>query len=476
MKINCKKVVTVLNFKKELNSLIGELTKENKDITESTGVDYEYGGIFHPYYDKSSLFIEKAIGFVRENIGNTFFFVEVQTSLINNLESNLASLEFELKENNNRIEQLCFRNKVLWSEFYFPLSNVIGKSYELKNNWRTINTRNLKNKQLNDCINNLKIEIKKVSEITDITSLECFLKETYLPNFLSNMSASRSQNKEKTEYLTEFYFHYKTLNVIAISRNRRIDIKEHLTDLSGELIELYNGVGVNINSDDAQFNKYNLISLNGNISITNDKYNRYLNDDRLHKINLHFFPDKKIVDSIIMLLKDGLIVNIAFRISHISNTSVAMEDLAYGSIMPSDIDKIPDISVLYDKVYDDKLIIQHNKDKQEITFEELMDDFILEEDSVVTQVVHIKYVISNEQVFIQHLDHEFIFYSIEEFERKIKNNKTHGSVNKIKTFKIDNSKIPFHYSDARGPFLFNVLESHFIHKNLVYEYFNEVLG
>lgn len=65
------------------------------------------------------------------------------------------------------------------------------------------------------------------------------------------------------------------------------------------------------------------------------------------------------------------------------------------------------------------MIIQHDKDKQEITFEELMDDFILEEDSVVTQVIHLQYVRNDGQVFIQHLDHEFIFYSIEEYEQKL---------------------------------------------------------
>ncbi|MFJ5357921.1 hypothetical protein [Pectobacterium sp. CHL-2024] len=195
----------------------------------------------------------------------------------------------------------------------------------------------------------------------------------------------------------------------------------------------------------------------------------------MHKVNLHFFPDKKVVDSIINLLKEGLISNIAFRISSICGLSVGMEDLEYGSTMLPDIDKIPEISALYDKNYYDKLIIQHNKNKQEITFEELRDDFITEEELVVTQVVHIQYVKQDEKIFIQHLDHEFIFYSIEEYDLKVKNHKTYGNINKIKTFKIDNSKIPFHYSDMRGPFLFNILESHFIHKDLICEYFNEIL-
>lgn len=466
----------MLNFNKELNSLVNELIKENNENTAITQTCYEYGGIFHSFYNQSDLFNDKAIEFVKKNIDNCFFFAEIQTSLISNLESDLASLEFGLQEHNARIKQLICKKHILFDGFFDSLSNASGKRNELKSNWRTINTYRSKNIYAKDRITNLKNEIKKVSETTNISDLSCFFNEAYLPVFLSNISAINKPVEEKIEYIKNFFFHYKSLNVIAISRSRMVNIKTYLTDHSEELTGMYKNIGIDLDSIDSQFNKYKLISLNENISITNEKYNRYLTDNRLEKINLHFFPSKKIVDSIIKLLKEGLIVNISFRISDISKTSIGMEDLAYGSIMHSDIDRIPNISALYDKIYDDKLIIQHDKVKQEITFEELRDDFILEEDSVVTQVIHLQYVRIDGQIFIQHLDHEFIFYSIEEYEQKINNHKVRGSLNKIKTFKIDNSKIPFHYSDMRGPFLFNVLESHFIHKDLICEYFNETLG
>ncbi|MBQ0315980.1 hypothetical protein KAH49_13530, partial [Providencia rettgeri] len=48
----------------------------------------------------------------------------------------------------------------------------------------------------------------------------------------------------------------------------------------------------------------------------------------------------------------------------------------------------------YGVIYNDKLIVSHNKEKQEITFEELRDDYnLLDDGCVVTQVIHIKYFI-----------------------------------------------------------------------------------
>lgn len=56
----------MLNFKKELNPLIDDLIKENNDITAETHTCYEYGGIFHSFYNQSKLFNDKAIEFVKK--------------------------------------------------------------------------------------------------------------------------------------------------------------------------------------------------------------------------------------------------------------------------------------------------------------------------------------------------------------------------------------------------------------------------
>ncbi|MCG9537260.1 hypothetical protein MCL97_20255, partial [Providencia huaxiensis] len=49
-----------------------------------------------------------------------------------------------------------------------------------------------------------------------------------------------------------------------------------------------------------------------------------------------------------------------------------------------------------------------------------------------------------------------------------------GSVDKIKTFKIDNSKIPFFYKHKGNYLLLIILELYFMNKELLREYFEEV--
>ncbi|EGO4259647.1 hypothetical protein ITZ61_003217, partial [Escherichia coli] len=229
----------MLKFKKELNELINSLIKENNDFSAKTGTCYEYGGIFYSFYNQSKLFNDKAIGFVENNLDNDFLFVEIQTSLINNLENDLASLEFELKESNARIEQLNCKQYILFNGFFDPLSNTSGKRNKLKSNWQTINSYRSKNIYTSDRIKSLKNEIKNTSEITNVSSLSYFFNEVYLPDFLSNISSIKKPAEEKIEYIKEFFFHYKSLNAIAISRGRMVNIKKYLTDHSEELIKIY---------------------------------------------------------------------------------------------------------------------------------------------------------------------------------------------------------------------------------------------
>ena len=61
---------------------------------------------------------------------------------------------------------------------------------------------------------------------------------------------------------------------------------------------------------------------------------------------------------------------------------------------------------------------------------------------MVTQLVHLEYYSEANNYFIRHIDHEYIVYSLNEYEERLKNNKTKGR-GKVKTFKVNKSKIPF---------------------------------
>ena len=145
------------------------------------------------------------------------------------------------------------------------------------------------------------------------------------------------------------------------------------------------------------------------------------------------------------------------------------------------------VSKLYSTQYENCLWVVI--DPGNITFEELCEDFETVEDVIVTQVVHLEYETSDGGAFITHLDHEYIFYTIEEYENRMHDETQKGQAKtRMKSFKIDNSKIPFDFrceikcKDENGnelpiqkeQFLCYVLESYFKHKDLLTEYFQKV--
>lgn len=128
-------------------------------------------------------------------------------------------------------------------------------------------------------------------------------------------------------------------------------------------------------------------------------------------------------------------------------------------------------------------------DPGNITFEELCDDFVDFEGTIVTQVVHLQYKFLDGKTYITHLDHEYVFYTPEEYNNRIINATQKGTAKqRMKSFKIDNSKIPFDFrcevsrknENGHGlqvekeQFLCYVLECYFKHKDLLNEYFQKI--
>lgn len=139
------------------------------------------------------------------------------------------------------------------------------------------------------------------------------------------------------------------------------------------------------------------------------------------------------------------------------------------------------ISRLYSKDYENCVWIVINL--QNITFEELCKDFEVYNNMVVTQVVHLQYEKEGNCAYITHLDYEY--------ENRMNNATQKGTAKtRIKSFKIDNSRIPFEYrcevlrKNEKGndlpqedeQFLCYVLECYFKHKDLLKGYFQEILN
>lgn len=194
------------------------------------------------------------------------------------------------------------------------------------------------------------------------------------------------------------------------------------------------------------------------------------------------------------MMSDGQIKDLAIRLTNEQGYPGEMgldyitEEVERGNVF--DFVNLGNISVsrLYSENYQDCLWVVI--DQQNITFEELCDDFETSEDMIVTQVMHLQYEGSDRDAYIIHLDHEYIFYTLEEYENRLKDPKQKGTAKpRMKSFKIDNSRIPFNYrcenrrKDTEGnelpleheQFLIYVLECYFKHKDLLREYFEKVI-
>lgn len=137
------------------------------------------------------------------------------------------------------------------------------------------------------------------------------------------------------------------------------------------------------------------------------------------------------------------------------------------------ISLVPRLTKLYDSQnYSDNLIV-HRTDTG-ITFEELLDNFDTDGYDVVTNMIHLQFTCEEGQEFLTHIDHEFIFYSIDEYTDKIKEITKKGTARKrYKTFKIDNARIPV-LTDADNSILYQSLVMHFQKINLIDEYFGKI--
>ena len=238
-----------------------------------------------------------------------------------------------------------------------------------------------------------------------------------------------------------------------------INEKNHIIKKEYEYIE-----------EDEQYNKYGLIRLNENRVVREG----YILDKRLNKyFEINFISSEMLKNLLDLksIKKLSLKVNPYKLLEFNEICTYFTEEKEFGKYFSFANLK----EILPTKLYNlknDKLWI--NIDKKNITFEEILEDFESYEDYIVTQVVHCEYFEENQEFFINHLDHEYIFYTMEEYEERQNNINQKGNGSKrVKTFKIDNSKIPF-ILENRDNFLLKILNEYFKSKDLLEEYFQNI--
>lgn len=248
--------------------------------------------------------------------------------------------------------------------------------------------------------------------------------------------------------------------------------KSYQFEFNNELEKFYLEHNINLQND-IQYKKYGLISITPEMEIKISNIPKIY--DKRVKEYIWLNVKEEILKIIEKLRSLNLIKDLALRPfceikKDLGDVSIALEEMVRGKKFTLNIKELPSITQLYNIDYDNLWI---KKDDKNIIFEEVLnidEDLLKCKEYVVTQVLHLQYFEKNSKYFISHLDHEYIFYSKEEFKKRISNPDIKGK--KFKTFKIDNSNIPIIVNSEN--ILYKFLEYLFINVELLNEYFENV--
>ncbi|ENE5200928.1 hypothetical protein ABNJ92_004563 [Vibrio parahaemolyticus] len=350
--------------------------------------------------------------------------------------------ELEKKSYSNKIQDLGESERAI--RFYKPMIDRVEEK--------------LKITTFNDLLDSIEKEYSEFSGISEVYNNEYkFIHGEEDPVYIED-------NYHLLVVCELIYNDYKSIK----SRSEMFNMQ-----YSSHLYDEYKNIDVDLDEADSQFSKYKLLSLNDNIEIHNDKDSQTIRDKRIDKYFWIPLP-KKLLSSIECLIDKNLLSDISFRIDYISECIPMMEEMEYGSILRIDVSDLPEVSKFYTiDNYDNNLWVRHDIEKQSLTFEETMEDFEVVNQDVVTQVIHLEYFVLDDEYFIKHLDHEFILYTLDEYSERLSNPDKKG-YKKIKSFKIDNAKIPFGFKKDEEYFLYQVLDAYLENKELISEYFSKI--
>lgn len=219
-------------------------------------------------------------------------------------------------------------------------------------------------------------------------------------------------------------------------------------------------------------------------------------DSRIDKTFYLSNVNKELLSTFIELGASKLYEKISLRVSNSIlkifdgkyELQTILEAIERGKVFS--IQNIGDIPVtkLYSVNYADSLWIKSTD--SEITFEELCEHESTFNGSTITQVIHLSYLNKGNETVITHIDHEFVFYSKSDYEKRRVNSDIKGNeYTRLKSFKIDKANIPLtlpikrnvtFYDEASDtvlhkaeivPFIVYILKSYLKHTDLIDEYF-----
>ena len=318
---------------------------------------------------------------------------------------------------------------------------------------------------------------------TSIKELENLYKEINRDNIYKFIIEEYNESIEGyklTEKITKVFNQEDYLYAIILELLLKEIYKEEesyyeINEKNNRLKETYEFI-----DEDEQYKKYGLLKLNSNRNLEKPMLNLssyYIYDNRKGYIELDSRIPYEVLIKLYCLKQENLIVDLSLRANYykriVENRRILIkEERAFGKYFSFENLKNLIPTKLYSAVTNNSLWI--NIKNGSITFEELLDDFEIEDkkEFIKTQVIHCEYFEDKGKFYISHIDHEYIFYSFDEYEERIKDIEQKGNIKKkLKTFKVDNSRIPF-IIDNENILLF-FLNQYFKSKDLLLEYFQK---
>ena len=349
-------------------------------------------------------------------------------------------------------------------------------------------------------IENINYLIKQIKQQKNIDFLnEC--KVDMLTNQLDLLTSKKLEEWLATYYQPIYKMEPYSIEDCHIKTFCYIDYA--YTNYCNKLKSVYNSDTNNIKTiyagiyeKESQLYKYGLIEIDDNCEIMPLDPPRIF-DSKINKTFYLINVTKELLE--VFESNINLLGRISLRVSNLQlyifdgkyTMQKLTESLEFGKkFSVSEVGIIP-TTKLYSTNYNDTLWVKI--DSSNITFEELCENKYIYGDSIITQVIHLEYKNIESKLIITHIDHEFVFYSREDYSQRQTNSNIKGTEQKrLKSFKIDNANIPIDLSCERNinviddsldgykkatekvPFLILVLKTYFKHTDLIDEYFESL--
>lgn len=429
-----------------------ELKRKLKKIYDyENNIDFDsFGKDYVPYRPSIREIDKECIEYIKTKIDN----VELKRLV---LYLKKEEIKNSIKEHEYGIEKEVNKLKILRKEI-LENDEFIAEEKKIKNWNEEVHNKPIK-------------ELKNLYKEINQENIYKFIIEKYN----ENIESYKLTEKITKVFNQEDYLYVSILELLLKKIYKEEEPYYEINEKNNRLKETYEFI-----DEDEQYKKYGLLKLNNNRNLEKPMLNSppyYIHDNRKGYIVLDSrIPDEALI-KLYCLKQDNLITDLSLRANYYKRIQenrriLIYEERAFGKYFSFENLKNLIPTKLYSTITNNSLWI--NIKNKSITFEELLDDFEIENERefIKTQVIHCEYFEDKEKFYISHIDHEYIFYSFDEYEERVKDIEQKGNIKKkLKTFKVDNSRIPF-IIDNENILLF-FLNQYFKSKDLLLEYFQK---